>query len=216
MDTLRTSGSTMWVADGDSFFHRSGPRLVQAGEIIAEAAFPELLGRWGHHGVSLFTLNEALKRHAQVQAKQKPAVTKTDPATDFSSGPEVRAIQPSEFVYEQVRLLCGLTESGVEQVYEMCSHDFQDRKSLEDFREMLAQSRFAILSNLHAFITVSRTDSVESEETVLLAVEACFPNEPQGSGEKFEWHVVSTSTQEGSIQWRTEKLAAQTIRTIEK
>jgi iron complex transport system substrate-binding protein len=40
------------LADGNAFFNRSGPRVVHSAEIAAEMMWPELRGRWGHHGHS--------------------------------------------------------------------------------------------------------------------------------------------------------------------
>ena len=38
------------LADGNAYFNRSGPRVVHSAEVAAEMTWPELRGRWGHHG----------------------------------------------------------------------------------------------------------------------------------------------------------------------
>jgi iron complex transport system substrate-binding protein len=40
----------VYVADGNAYFHRPGPRLVESLEILAEILHPETF-RFGHEGV---------------------------------------------------------------------------------------------------------------------------------------------------------------------
>ena len=48
----------VFVADGNYFFNRSSPRVVESAEIIAEAAHDDCLGAFGHHGANLVRLDE--------------------------------------------------------------------------------------------------------------------------------------------------------------
>ena len=49
----------VYVADGNAYINRSGPRVVESCELLAECVWPQLLGRWGHHGASFVSLVQA-------------------------------------------------------------------------------------------------------------------------------------------------------------
>ena len=59
---LEASGDTgVWVTDGSSLFNRSGPRVVESAEVLAEALHNGLLGHYGHAGTPyLLSLEETL------------------------------------------------------------------------------------------------------------------------------------------------------------
>jgi iron complex transport system substrate-binding protein len=48
LTAVRTGG--VWAADGNAYFNRPGPRLVEALEMLAEAAHPNAF-RFGHRGM---------------------------------------------------------------------------------------------------------------------------------------------------------------------
>jgi len=47
---LRAAGVAMFIADGNGLVNRSGPRLIESAECLAEAAHPALRGVFGHLG----------------------------------------------------------------------------------------------------------------------------------------------------------------------
>jgi hypothetical protein len=52
----------VYIADGNLYFNRSGPRVVESAEILAEMFWPELLGIFGHHGNGFASLEEAMAK----------------------------------------------------------------------------------------------------------------------------------------------------------
>ena len=48
----------VYVADGNLFFNRSSCGVVETAEMLAEMAWPELKGLWGHHGKHWVALDE--------------------------------------------------------------------------------------------------------------------------------------------------------------
>eukprot|EP00978_Attheya_sp_CCMP212_P046909 scaffold419381_cov55-Attheya_sp.AAC.1 len=51
----------VFVVDGNYLINRSGPRLVESAEALAEAIHPALLGHFGHFGTNLLsTMDEAI------------------------------------------------------------------------------------------------------------------------------------------------------------
>jgi hypothetical protein len=72
----------VFVADGNLFFNRSGPRVVESAEMLAEMFWPELLGLFGHHGNGFATLAGAFaKMEASAQSLPPPSKISAGPST---------------------------------------------------------------------------------------------------------------------------------------
>jgi iron complex transport system substrate-binding protein len=61
----------VFVADGNFFFNRSSPRLVESAEIFAEVAHDGLLGLFGHHGVNVVRIGEELEAYCRVKGNHE-------------------------------------------------------------------------------------------------------------------------------------------------
>ena len=61
----------VFVADGNFFFNRSSPRLVESAEILAEVAHVGLLGLFGHHGVNVVRIGEELEAYCRVKGNNE-------------------------------------------------------------------------------------------------------------------------------------------------
>ena len=107
---LRAAGVEMFVMDGNGLVNRSGPRLIESAEAIAEAVQPALRGWFGHLGTAyLDTLDSALERHAH----------STPFASAPTSAPTVAAVAPppppppsSTSASETERVAAGLPALG--------------------------------------------------------------------------------------------------------
>lgn len=51
----------VYVVDGNHLINRSGPRVVESSEALAEVIHPSLQGHWGHYGVQTISLKTALE-----------------------------------------------------------------------------------------------------------------------------------------------------------
>ena len=61
----------VFVADGNFFFNRSSPRLVESAEILAEVVHIGLLGLFGHHGVNVVRIGEELEAYCKVKGNHE-------------------------------------------------------------------------------------------------------------------------------------------------
>jgi iron complex transport system substrate-binding protein len=61
----------VFVADGNFFFNRSSPRLVESAEIFAEVAHDGLLGLFGHHGVNVVRIGDELEAYCRMNGNHE-------------------------------------------------------------------------------------------------------------------------------------------------
>lgn len=61
----------VFVADGNFFFNRSSPRLVESAEILAEVVHIGLLGLFGHHGVNVVRIGQELEAYCRVKGNHE-------------------------------------------------------------------------------------------------------------------------------------------------
>jgi hypothetical protein len=73
----------VFVADGNYYFNRSGPRVVESAEMLAEMFWPELLGLFGHHGNGFATLEGAMAK-MEAAGKSLPTVSRMSGGKEFS------------------------------------------------------------------------------------------------------------------------------------
>jgi len=86
---LKHQGASLFVMDGNGLVNRSGPRLVESAEALAEAiGHPRGLGgRFGHFGThSLMALDSALSRPVAVPTVAVSAVTRTPSKEERGGG----------------------------------------------------------------------------------------------------------------------------------
>uniref|UniRef100_A0A7S2HWQ3 Fe/B12 periplasmic-binding domain-containing protein n=1 Tax=Haptolina brevifila TaxID=156173 RepID=A0A7S2HWQ3_9EUKA len=120
LNLAAVKNARVYVADGNLFFNRSSCGVVDTAEIVAEMAWPELKGLWGHHGKHWVALDEldafcdregarpASKRGTAglIVAEQPAANSKQAKLEDATSSvARVSFSEPSEFVTCQVELL---------------------------------------------------------------------------------------------------------------
>jgi len=80
-----TLNGRVFVVDGNNLVNRSGPRVVESAEVMAEAIHPHLLGHFGHYGTEMMcTLEDAM---SLVEAGVETGSTKVRPVpfTDDST-----------------------------------------------------------------------------------------------------------------------------------
>eukprot|EP00873_Tetraselmis_striata_P000231 jgi/Tetstr1/420495/TSEL_011608.t1 len=78
----RASGCAAFVMDGNALVNRSGPRLVESAEALAEAIHPTLAGAFGHLGTPyLMALPDALALHPPAKLPE-PVSADPPPAAD--------------------------------------------------------------------------------------------------------------------------------------
>eukprot|EP00793_Prasinoderma_coloniale_P004262 PRCOL_00000022-RA len=142
---LEASGDTgVWVTDGSSLFNRSGPRVVESAEVLAEALHNGLLGHYGHAGTPyLLSLEETLALYPPEDGTDVPsAAAAADPTPARAAAVAGSAVgverekAPSppkgkeaalEVVRAQLACLRVGGDAGVEAAFALCSAGNQER-----------------------------------------------------------------------------------------
>lgn len=122
----------VYVADGNLYFNRSSCAVVDTAEIVAEIAWPEIVGLWGHHGQSWVRLSE-LDRFCDRLGAILPTPTKCATAASIDADADlitsriadsIEAQEPSSAV-EAVRIASKSPAAHVrDQVEHIRSGDF--------------------------------------------------------------------------------------------
>lgn len=142
---LEASGDTgVWVTDGSSLFNRSGPRVVESAEVLAEALHNGLLGHYGHAGTPyLLSLEETLALYPPEDGTDVPsaaAAAAPTPAraaavagsavgveTEKAPSPPKGKEAALEVVRAQLACLRVGGDAGVEAAFALCCAGNQER-----------------------------------------------------------------------------------------
>jgi iron complex transport system substrate-binding protein len=219
---LDTCGGQVYVVDGNYLINRSGPRVVESAEALAEAIHgPCLRGHFGHYGTEyLSTLEEALHmaERGETTGSQKlrtpthmaPTTKQNDIGETFSNIDGLSEAKAA--VSQQLRYML---EGDMRQAFGMNSETNQQR--------WCSQSRFADVLNSHAtFQRFLSEKAIASDATYddatrnVVNVRVSLPanhkdNKPL---EELMWSMVREGTNrenentsgETLLRWRTEKV----------
>jgi hypothetical protein len=119
LEDLRAAGVSMFVMDGNALVNRSGPRLVDSAEAIAEAVHPCLSGRFGHMGTSyLRSLEDAFAALDHAAETTDSAVLPATAATISNRLPAAAADAPATKSPAAIatETSCALTVAAVDTV----------------------------------------------------------------------------------------------------
>lgn len=194
----------VYIVDGNYLVNRSGPRVVESAEALAEAIYPELQGHFGHYGTEyLTTLERAIgmnKANGVSMEQQSEAVTKTKNDIVSETPTPAPAELPSQDPMAAVELQLEHLRSGdMLGAFLLNSQANQDR--------WCSAERFAqVMQNHDTFCRLlSKVAVVEKEEIQndIATVVVCLPNDAT----EMVWTMVSESVN-GEVAWRTEKVVA--------
>jgi len=218
----KKTNNRMYIVDGNYLVNRSGPRVVESCEAIAEAIHPQLQGHFGHFGTDLLTsfdcamaLSEAGEHTGSTKVRPEPIkveeqitnvsgnTTEDNHSTTNASCKE----SPIEVVSSQLKYL---EKGDVKKAFALNSSANQDRwcgperfsevlKSHGDYRRLLEEPS-----------KVGKCEEKDGMSTVVVTVPA---DESEG---KKEVHFLWTMVMERSVDniniedvgfvWRTEKV----------
>ena len=179
------------VADGNRFFNRSSCEIVDTCEMVAEMAFPELRGLWGHHGqhwVALDELDAFCDMAPRAPAGMPPAGTTPD-ATASLTEADVGAA-PRKLVEAQ---LGHLRARDFALTFELCSSANRGRlASADNFATICSSGTFAVLVG-DASESAVRLVAAKSASAATVRVDVC-------GTPRFHFDVVL----EANGDWRTD------------
>lgn len=196
----------LFVVDGNFLVNRSGPRIVESCEALAEAIHPTLLGHFGHFGSSfLSSLQQAIQLPDTPDHKVRPQAVE-DAAQDDEATATILD-DPRDAVAMQLKYL---EQGNIESAYQMNSTANQHRwcgadrfaavlRSHDDFRRLLEQPADVGTSEVkHGIATVHVSLPAKQEGL-----------DPVGLlwtmvAEKF---TLDDQTTSDTVAWRTEKVA---------
>ena len=201
----------MFVVDGNYLINRSGPRVVESAEALAEAIHPALRGHFGHFGTELLmTMDQAM---TMANAGEKTGSAKVRPQSfpedDVAAGNVTTAkekihpvLNPEDAV--QAQLLC-LRTGDMRQAFALNSVANQVRWCAKERFEAVLKSHGdfkRLLLELASIKRVQETD--EGVATVHVSLPECDGMPMVGLIWTMvaEWQVVTKE-----MAWRTEKVA---------
>ena len=210
----------MFVVDGNYLVNRSGPRVVESCEAIAEAIHPELRGHFGHFGTELLTsfeqamvLAESGAQTGSAKVRPPPLLEETTVSTAGSTGndwkeKETPAEGPAKVVAVQLKYL---SNGEIDKAFSINSHANQDRwcvaerfeavlRSHGDFQRLLTTTGSAIVG------TVEEKGGIATVQVSLPPSDKNDSNEGRG-GVELLWTMIAETPGSGNhAVWRTEKV----------
>lgn len=204
LEQLKQVCPDIFVVDGNYLINRSGPRVVESCEALAEAIHPELRGHFGNLGTDMLsTLDKALDMASAGEttgsAKERPVPF--DEKAETVKGEQSRPIESaSAAVSAQLKCL----ETGkIAQAFEMNSTANQGR--------WCNAGRFKHVLGTHPdFCRLLKEEAGVSPATEQDGMATVVVTLPAGKGVaevKMMWTMVAETPQGQTIAvWRTEKV----------
>jgi iron complex transport system substrate-binding protein len=211
LQQLQDSCKRVFVVDGNYLINRSGPRVVESAEALAEAIHPELQGHFGHFGTDfLTTLEGAL---ALVDAGMETGSTKSGRPKPFPTK------QSREDSGESSRTgLTPPTNTADETVAKQLEHLRRNEylfafaiNSTANQARWCSPDRFVSILQTHPSFRRLLTEpasigKVESNQSNIATVRVTLPKTENQSTVVLVWTMVAESTAEDIVSWRTEKV----------
>jgi len=205
-DLKQICGGRMFVIDGNYLVNRSGPRVVESCEAIAEAIHPELKGHFGHYATDLLTSLDVAAIFAEKGIRTGSEKIRPDPPQELVSRPNSDPVsRPLKHSAEVVALQLKYIEQGsIESAFLLNSKANQGRWcGAERFGAVLrSHSDFCRLFN--ETVEVGASEENESIATVRVSLP------PSGSSsEKVQllWTMIAeVPFGQNRLEWRTEKV----------
>jgi iron complex transport system substrate-binding protein len=197
-------GDNVYVVDGNYLMNRSGPRLVESCEALAEVIHHEqLLGHFGHFGTDLLTsLGQAILM-ADAGEKTGSAKERPPPLREDASAPNeiVRpTINPADAVQAQLKCLHA---GDITKAFAMNSAANQDRWcGPERFMGVLQGSE-----DFCRLLTEPASVGAVEEKGSVATVRVSLPEREGTPGAELLWTVIAEVSAGGNdVAWRTEKV----------
>jgi len=187
----------LFVVDGNYLVNRSGPRLVESAEALAEAIHPCLQGHFGHYGTNYLTTFSAAPAFTGSTKQRPKASPKVPPHLDV----EKPAIDPAQVVSDQLSLLAAGNVTGA---FALNSRANQDRWCGADRFETVLRGHgdFARLLQQDGGAEVVASEIGEGSASVRVTL----PELAACKAVYLVWTMVTEVHSNGRFVWRTEKV----------
>eukprot|EP00550_Attheya_septentrionalis_P002487 CAMPEP_0198284808 /NCGR_PEP_ID=MMETSP1449-20131203/4223_1 /TAXON_ID=420275 /ORGANISM="Attheya septentrionalis, Strain CCMP2084" /LENGTH=492 /DNA_ID=CAMNT_0043982023 /DNA_START=197 /DNA_END=1675 /DNA_ORIENTATION=- len=201
----------VFVVDGNYLINRSGPRLVESAEALAEAIHPALLGHFGHFGTDLLsTMDEAIAMIDNTTGEKQRATTsaakiRPPPFEEKESQKKKPESLPSSKPEEAVRMQLQHLQNGD------MSHAFSLNSTANQMR-WCSPDRFAAVLKSHGDFSRLLSEPAhvgESKETNGIAtVRVTLPKTACSSAVELLFTMVAEIPEgaKDTMAWYTEKV----------
>lgn len=195
-------GGKLFVVDGNYLVNRSGPRLAESAEALAEAIHPSLQGHFGHYGTNYLSSLVAAPAFTGSTKQRPEAVPKVPPQIGENKF-ETPARDPAQVVSDQLLLLAS---GDVASAFALNSRANQDRWCGADRFESVLRGHgdFARLLQQDGGAIVVASEMSEGSAHVCVSL-------PERQGSKavsLTWTMVIERCSDNMLDWRTEKVGA--------
>jgi iron complex transport system substrate-binding protein len=202
-------GDNVFVVDGNYLMNRSGPRLVESCEALAEVIHHEqLLGHFGHFGTDMLTtLDQAIlmanagETTGSEKVRPPPLKENTSAPNKILQGTQQPTINSAEVVLAQLKCIHA---GDILKAFTMNSAANQDRWcGPERFEGVLREH-----GDFCRLLTELASVGVAEEKGGVATVRVSLPEKEGAHGVKLLWTMVAEVPEGGNgvMAWRTEKV----------